>query len=553
MSPPRLSKKKKAKLILDAQQQRRQQYWTYGTLALIVFFFALVRVRLLHIPLERDEGEYAYGGQLLLRGIDPYHLCYTMKLPGTAAAYSVILLLFGQTAAAIHLGLLLVSSGTSILIYFLTSRHWGSVAGLAAAATFALLSAGWGVLGFAAHATQFVVFFATAGWLALLFAIEKRRPLWLGGSGLLFGAAFLMKQPGIFFGIFGFLYLLYSHWRAGWRWRAVAAEAAIFLAACGLPIAVTLASVWASGDGKNFWLWLVSYSGKYGSILTAQQIYFDFDYSARRVFGQSTWIWVAALAGLSALIWNKRVRNDVFFVAGFVLFSCIAVCPGFYFRQHYFVLLLPAASLLCGLAVYSGMTLFQERPGLRSSAKLLPAALFVLILGLSVYQERAYFFEMDPVKICRMTYPGMPFPEAVEIGDYLKSHSSDGDRIAVLGSEPEVYFYSGRLSATGYIYTYPLTEPQPLAPVMQEQMIAEITASHPRFVVLVNDRSSWVNIVNREPDMTLYRWTQLYLSSGYQVRGIIDLLKTGSEFHWGDFQNYKPRSPSRIVIFERAA
>jgi hypothetical protein len=38
--------------------------------------------------LERDEGEYAYAGQLMLQGIPPYQLAYTMKLPGPFAAYA---------------------------------------------------------------------------------------------------------------------------------------------------------------------------------------------------------------------------------------------------------------------------------------------------------------------------------------------------------------------------------------------------------------------------------------------------------------------------------
>ena len=44
-----------------------------------------IRIRLLGIPLERDEGEYAYAGQLMLQGIAPYKLAYNMKFPGTYA------------------------------------------------------------------------------------------------------------------------------------------------------------------------------------------------------------------------------------------------------------------------------------------------------------------------------------------------------------------------------------------------------------------------------------------------------------------------------------
>ena len=65
-------------------------------LVLTLLFTAGVRYRLLDVPLERDEGEYAYAGQLILQGIPPYGEIYNMKLPGIYAAYAVILKIFGQ-------------------------------------------------------------------------------------------------------------------------------------------------------------------------------------------------------------------------------------------------------------------------------------------------------------------------------------------------------------------------------------------------------------------------------------------------------------------------
>ncbi|MGC1454185.1 MAG: hypothetical protein WA946_03240, partial [Nitrospirota bacterium] len=41
-------------------------------LSTILLFVVIVRARLLDVPLERDEGEYAYMGQLLIQGIPPY-------------------------------------------------------------------------------------------------------------------------------------------------------------------------------------------------------------------------------------------------------------------------------------------------------------------------------------------------------------------------------------------------------------------------------------------------------------------------------------------------
>ncbi len=85
-----------------------------ATLALVV----IVRIRLLGLPLERDEGEYAYAGQLMLQGIPPYKLAYSMKFPGTPAAYALLMSIFGQSIAGVHLGLLIVNLATIGLLFF---------------------------------------------------------------------------------------------------------------------------------------------------------------------------------------------------------------------------------------------------------------------------------------------------------------------------------------------------------------------------------------------------------------------------------------------------
>src|SRR6266480_6050704 len=88
---------------------------------LTILFVLVVRVRLRDMPLERDEGEYAYAGQLLLQGVPPYKEAYNMKLPGTYAAYAVIMAIFGQSPSGIHFGLALVN-GASIVLVFLLGR-----------------------------------------------------------------------------------------------------------------------------------------------------------------------------------------------------------------------------------------------------------------------------------------------------------------------------------------------------------------------------------------------------------------------------------------------
>src|SRR5438445_4596961 len=77
------------------------------------------RIRLSGLPLERDEGEYAYTGQLLVHGIPPYKLAYSMKFPGTAAVYALVMSIFGQSATGIHIGLIFINLVAVGLIFLL--------------------------------------------------------------------------------------------------------------------------------------------------------------------------------------------------------------------------------------------------------------------------------------------------------------------------------------------------------------------------------------------------------------------------------------------------
>src|ERR1051325_177627 len=184
------------KRLLSSEQSR---VWSWIILSCILAFVALVRFRLRDMPLERDEGEYAYAGQLFLQGIPPAKLAYTIKLPGTHAAYAVLMLLFGQSCAGIHLGFLVVNCATIVLVYLLGRVLAGEIAGCISAAAYALMSLSGDVLGTAAHATHFVVFFALAGLLSLLQGSKTGKLPAYAASGFLLSASVLMKHNGVLF------------------------------------------------------------------------------------------------------------------------------------------------------------------------------------------------------------------------------------------------------------------------------------------------------------------------------------------------------------------
>src|SRR2546430_2252695 len=163
------------RLTAPADEWRWPRWLTFALVFIVLLLFAGIRWRLREMPLERDEGEYAYAGQLILQGIPPYQLAYNMKLPGTYLAYALLMGAFGQTPSGIHIGVSLINAATIILIYLLAGRLFGTAAGLVAAASYSVLSINQTILGIAGHTEHFVLLPAIAGILLLLKAVELKR------------------------------------------------------------------------------------------------------------------------------------------------------------------------------------------------------------------------------------------------------------------------------------------------------------------------------------------------------------------------------------------
>ena len=518
---------------------RRARYGPWLLVALIVAFVVAIRVPLLGVPLERDEGEYAYAGQLMLQGIAPYKLAVNMKFPGTYGAYAAIMAVFGQTIVGIHIGFLLVNAATVVMIWLLGRRLFGTAAGVAAAAAYALLSVGAGVNGTQAHATHFVVLFAVPATLLLLRAFDTGRPSTLFWSGLLYGAGILMKQHGVFLAAFGGLALLWTQRAAG---LAVLRRAALFAAGVCAPLAFTVLALWRAGVIDRFWFWTVTYAREYVTETPLSVGREAFRFGIRHAVVPALPIWLAAALGL-VLIWReKEERAQALFTTGLLVFSFVAMCPGLYFRLHYFVLILPAVALLAGAVVASASRLFPRA--------VWSYGLFAALLAFSVFQQRAFLFTMDPPEVSRAMYGTSPFPEAIEIAAYIRAHSAEGSTIAVLGSEPEIPFYAGRHSATGYLYTYPLMENQLYAPVMQDEMIREIEASRPEYVVFVTHQGSWVRRPDSDPH--IFEWWDEYRVAHYKIIGVADIVwPDPTEYRWEELEKYQPRSPVPVMVYRR--
>jgi len=533
--------------------KRHFNYWPLLIILIIIIMTALLRIPLLNVPLERDEGEYAYAGQLILQGIWPYHApsLYKYKMPGAYFIYAIILALFGQTPVAIHTGLLLANLAAIIVLFLLTRKLFGHIAALTAAAAYSILSISPSVLGIFAHSEHFVVLAALAGILLLLESIDSYRWPKLFAAGALLGSAFVIRQHAAAFILFAALYFLYTELKKkSLSLKCLLSKGLLFCAGLAVPFFVTCAIFLAVGVFDRFWFWTFIYARKYLSMLPFSVGINMFRLTAIPMIASSPLLWILAAIGFIALLCSRKIRMLIPFTLGFLAFSFLAVCPGLYFREHYFIFLLPAVALLIGIAVDSTAQLLSKfnffLPGKAF------AILFILIaLYQSFYNQYSFLFQRDLNRLSRMTYGPNPFPESLNIAAYIKENSSKNDSVAILGSEPQILFYAQRHSATGYTDTYEMMKKHDYALQMQKEMIQEIEQARPRFLVFVNVLASWVH----QPDSKtlIFDWFRKYQSKYYQQVGVVDIISnTSTVYLWNEQSvGYTPKSEYWISVFKR--
>ena len=474
-----------------------------------------------------------------------------MKLPGTYYAYTLGMAVFGQTIAGVRLTALVANALTLVFIFLLGRSLFGVTAGLVACASYGVMSASPAVLGLAAHANHFVVLFALpATWWLWKTRDSGGHRDWLF-SGLLFGLAFIMTQQGIFFCLFGWLF---------WIGQAVvnknifSAEfvnrSLIFGLGMFLPFGIVCLTYAIAGDFARFWFWTVTYARWYATSVPLSEGMEFLEQHLRQTLGISAGFWLLALSGLPLACLHKSSRAPAIFTAGFWIFSFLGTAAGLYFRPHYFILVLPAFALLVGMGVAQCQRIIQFRRR-ENVLKSLPLIFFALVLSWTVVCQARVFFQLSPRRVCEVIYPENPFVESVNVADYIREHSAPDARIAVAGSEPEIYFYAHRHSATGYIYTYALMEPQPAALTMQQEMIQEIEANKPEFLVAVSYGVSW--LIHPSSNRMILDWLQQYAGRYYELVGIVRRNSAGGiEADWGNVAtNQDVFNGEYITVYER--
>ena len=140
----------------------------------------------------------------------------------------------------------------------------------------------------------------------------------------------------------------------------------MLLIAAAIPFGISCALLYAAGVFKNFWFWTFAYGAEYvteNSLSNAPDLFRNAGSAGDQILGG---VWIIAGIGFTSVLWSRTMRSRWAFITGITLFSFLTICPGFYFRNHYFVTMLPAVALLAGIATSSLMRLIPERGRIRA-------------------------------------------------------------------------------------------------------------------------------------------------------------------------------------------
>ena len=166
--------------------------------------------------------------------------------------------------------------------------------------------------------------------------------------------------------------------------------------------------------------------------------------------------------------------------------------------------------------------------------------------------NKAYYFHPNYERILRTVYGNNPFPESMEIANYINSHSKPEDGLVLIGSEPQIYFYTNKKCPSRFAYFTALVNNVPEHKEWQREFVRDVEAAKPKYFVFFNHQFSL--LVQPNTDKYVFEWSNKYIAENYKLVGLVDMVDgySTANYVWNEsLNNFKPQGQSQIYVYER--
>ncbi|MBL7829084.1 MAG: glycosyltransferase family 39 protein [Saprospiraceae bacterium] len=506
----------------------------------LILFLAVVlytRLALLGMPLERDEGGYAYIGERLFGTQHLYSDMLDIKLPGLYFLYWLFNQLPGGYEKSIHLGLLLMHAGALWVFFMWVRRAFNLSVGVVATVLFAISAVMPGVYGFAAHATQLIQL-PVMGALYLLWGYiqdeQHRRPIRLVAAGLCLGFAFTVKQPAIvfiFFAIGALLWMPGSIFQRLWR-------PFILGSATLVPFGGIVAYFYLQGRFDDFWMW--TFTMPTAQTISGSDTWQYLSDLVPMMIGNHWLFWGLGVLSLAVVPFTGFSGKSKAWAVSLLVLAIVSAAIGLGFMPHYFIPSIPWAALGIAAGLHWAT---------RGNKTLYFGAAAVLA-ALPILMNSSYFLQPNYAKIMEQCYHWNGFAEAKAVSLELKKRLKPGERVAVFGSEPQINYYTGTEHCSPHLFMYPVVRETKYKNQFQQQFLSDINACNAEYVVLTASEASWIPGFTETP---LFK-RQLFpkLTEGYDLIGRANIGQTPLNIVWDEaLKNHNPPQCPPMFVFRK--
>lgn len=526
---------------------------SFFIVAMILVTVGVIRSKFSGIGFERDEGAYSYFGKLLLEGKTPYVDFVEQKFPGIFYFYALMVSIFGFTVKGLHFGFMLLNMATIILIFFTARKLFSSFAGVIAAATYAFVSLTPNLSGFTIQSEHGVAFFTSLGlWFYALYT-EKHKWHHLFLMGIIFGLAFMVKTNGVFFVLWGGGTLILDYlFDKNRSFKHLLINIGIYGGGGILVILIFFGLIVLKGSFSEMIFYAYEVPKNYVGKIKLEEGIKYFGYTRDAIVENYKFFWTHALFGilicfLKPITWKNKL---VFLTLAF--FSFMTIVPGFYFYGHYWIQVIPGLAMMAALTFHGVTTFLRDSVNLKQPAvKYIYLAVFFILTAKHIAALKSYYFHPNYERILRSVYGSNPFPETLEIANYINAHSTPEDQTALIGSEPEFYIYTNKNYLSRHSYFASVVTDVKQHGQWQRELASDIEKAKPRYLVFYNHGISL--FVQPNTDKYIFEWVNKYVTENYRIIGVADMVDgQQTTYAWNEQLNgFQPKGQNVIYIYER--